>query len=204
MGFKLPRNHPCLNPNTSVFEIFGWFLTEFAVLENAMKILLIRAVEADLQAGYFLVARLDAKALPSKIRAALRQKRRLPDDLKALLAGIEQIVGARNDLCHRAPDFDEKYTEVRSLAFGDTLAGGSVPLKSYSANQLRHLAYYAGAATLDVLHATDCLLLGQMPATAGLTTAAFPHGAPVAGQFDQGTPHTLAQKPVEEALSRLE
>jgi len=204
MAFELPRNHPCRNPNANVFEILGWFLTEFTILENVLKILLIRSIKSDLQAGYFLVARLDAKALPSKIRAALKQTRRISEDLKALLLDIERVANIRNELCHCAPSFDDKYSKIQCHGFGVTLAGGDVPSKTYSANQLRHLAYYAGAAALDILNATDCLLLGQTASTASLAKAAFPHSPPIAGQFDQGIPHTLAQKPVEEALARRE
>jgi hypothetical protein len=204
MSFALPRNHPCLNSDANVFELLGWFLAEFTTLENVLKIFLLRAVGAELQAGYFLVSRVDAKALAPKIRAALRQKHRLQDDLKTLLEEIGEVADVRNRLSHSALDFDDKYSEIRCIAFGATLSGGNVPSVTYSTNHLRHLAYYAMAATGDVLFATDCLLLGQTPSTAGLAKAVFPVKAPVAGQFDQGIPHTLAQKPVEEAQVRME
>lgn len=203
MSLELPTGHPCLNEKTNVYEALGWFLANFTILENTLKILLLHAIGADLQAGYFLVARLDARALVPKIRAALRQKYRVGDDFKDILIGINDITGVRNYLSHCAPEFDNHHSKIRCIEFGATLAGGKVPSRIYSTNHLKHLAFYAMAATGDVMYAIDCLTLGEKPAIAGLAKAVFPQKAPVEGQFDRGTPRTLAQTPVAEAQARI-
>ncbi|MBO6766245.1 hypothetical protein [Maricaulis sp.] len=143
---------PCINPESSIYEVLGEFIVDFAIMENMLRQLLLAAVEAEIQAGYFLVGRMDAGALLPKIRATLTQKRAGSDHFGKFLSDLKQVTVFRNLVVHKAPTPDHNDNSITYYNFGDTVAGPAGE-KTYSAAFVRHMSYYVKCANSDLIEA---------------------------------------------------
>ncbi len=168
---------PCINPNSTIFEAMGEFVYHFAGFENFLRMLLIDAVTADLQAGYFLISRLDASALPSKIRAALRHRKMGSDECNSLLTSLKPLTDFRNIVAHQSPELDDDFKSVTYHGYGDT-AHGDAPSRRYETSYFRHATFFVMCASMDILAARDALAAGGKATIEGRTKAAFPQGLP--------------------------
>lgn len=197
-----PFWRPVADNNELVYKSLGRFIYEFAALETTLRIVIIDSIEADEHTGMYLINKMDAKVCLSKLRGILRQRHKLTDETKDLLAECSAASDFRNVILHQAPVMYDSAPILYAAPFGENIQPGqkSTPLNAMPFQQLELAAVFCDHAAADLQCLNRRIKLKEKPTIVGLTKAAFPEGFPKHQTADQADAHKPDQKALETAL----
>jgi len=201
-------------PNPSqkdkIEQAIGRFIIEFARLENHMRLAILATIGVEHEAGFFLVRKMDANVLCTKLRTALRQLALLDDNAKACLDVIQSVTEKRNDILHNAPSLKGDDPCLFVYPFGQSLQKGNTDAQAryYTLAYITLLAKASWLAGRDIGALVFSKAIPEKFVVVGLTKAEFPNGLPSNPQKpDLTVDHTpdLELRALAEAkFSRLE